>query len=103
MVLHYQEYGDKSAPLMLFLHGGGVSGWMWDKQIQYFTHYHCIVPILPEHGLNNDGIPFSIKGSAEELITINRRKSKRKGSNSHWLFFRFSSNHSTVKYETRFN
>ena len=52
--MHYKEYGDKNASLMLFLHGGGVSGWMWDKQIQYFTHYHCIVPDLPEQGLSND-------------------------------------------------
>lgn len=65
MSLHYQEYGDKSAPLMLFIHGGGVSDWMWDKQIQYFTHYHCVVPLLPEHGLNNDKVKFTIKGSAQ--------------------------------------
>ena len=78
MALHYQEYGDKSASLMLFLHGGGVSDWMWDKQIQYFTHYHCMVPILPEHGLNNDGINFSIKGSAEELIKLIEEKARGK-------------------------
>ncbi len=70
MVLHYKEYGDKSAPLMLFLHGGGVSSWMWDKQIQYFTHYHCVAPDLPEHGLNNHEVNFSIEGSAEELIKL---------------------------------
>ncbi|RHW35858.1 alpha/beta hydrolase [Lysinibacillus yapensis] len=74
MTLRYQEYGDRSAPLMLFLHGGGVSGWMWDKQIQYFNHYHCIVPDLPEHGLNNNEINFSIKGSAEELIKLIEEK-----------------------------
>jgi pimeloyl-ACP methyl ester carboxylesterase len=78
LALHYQEYGDKSAPLMLFLHGGGVSDWMWDKQIQYFTHYHCMVPILPEHGLNNDEINFSIKGSAEELIKLIEEKARGK-------------------------
>ncbi|PEA54270.1 alpha/beta hydrolase [Bacillus pseudomycoides] len=78
MALHYQEYGDKSASLMLFLHGGGVSSWMWDKQIQYFTHYHCIVPDLPEHGLNNYEIIFSIKGSAEELIKLIEEKARGK-------------------------
>lgn len=26
LVIHYLEYGDKNAPLMVFLHGGGVSG-----------------------------------------------------------------------------
>ena len=74
MAIQYQEYGDQSAPLIMFLHGGGVSDWMWDQQIHYFTHYHCIVPILPEHGLNHDGTPFSIKGSAEELISLIEEK-----------------------------
>ncbi|MFC7684844.1 alpha/beta fold hydrolase [Ureibacillus sp. GCM10028918] len=70
MAILYKEYGDKSAELMVFLHGGGVSDWMWDQQIQYFTNYHCIVPILPEHGINNNVINFSIKGSAEEVIRL---------------------------------
>ena len=103
MVLQYQEYGDKSAPLMMFLHGGGVSDWMWDQQIHYFTKYHCIVPILSEHGVNHDGTPFSIEGSAEELIPLIEEKAGGEGSYSHWFFFRFSSHHSTIKHETRFN
>ena len=78
MALRYQEYGDYSAPLMMFLHGGGVSDWMWDQQIQYFTNYHCIVPILPEHGQNHDGTPFSIKGSAEKLIPLIEEKAGEK-------------------------
>jgi pimeloyl-ACP methyl ester carboxylesterase len=75
LALDYKEYGDKNAPLMLLLHGGGVSGWMWDSQIQYFTHYHCIVPNLPEHGLNHDESNFSIKDSAEDLIKLIEEKS----------------------------
>lgn len=50
MSLYYQEYGDKNASLIVFLHGGGVSNWMWDKQIQYFSHYHCVAIDLPEQG-----------------------------------------------------
>jgi pimeloyl-ACP methyl ester carboxylesterase len=78
LALYFQEHGDKNAPLMLFLHGGGVSGWMWDKQVQYFKHYYCIVPDLPQHGQNKDGSPFSIKSSAEELITLIEEKAKGK-------------------------
>lgn len=78
MPLHYQEYGDKSSSLMLFLHGGGVGGWMWDKQIQYFSHYHCIVPDLPEHGSNPHETNFSIKGSAVELINLIEEKADGK-------------------------
>lgn len=42
MVLQYKEFGDSSSPLMVFIHGGGVSGWMWDKQIKHFTNFHCL-------------------------------------------------------------
>lgn len=78
LALHFTEFGDKSKPLMIFLHGGGVGNWMWDKQIQYFTHYHCVVPILPEHGIKNDEVKFSIKHSAEELIKLIEEKAEGK-------------------------
>ncbi|WP_338472478.1 alpha/beta hydrolase [Niallia sp. XMNu-256] len=67
MKLSYQEYGDKNAPLIVFLHGGGVSSWMWDKQIQYFRHYHCIAIDLPEQGESKNTENFSIQLSAEKV------------------------------------
>lgn len=70
MTLYYQEHGDIDGDVMLFLHGGGVSGWMWDKQIQYFTNFHCIVPDLPQQGLSKQEIGFTIKSSAEQLIEL---------------------------------
>ncbi|WP_225230600.1 alpha/beta fold hydrolase [Cytobacillus stercorigallinarum] len=76
--MKFSEYGDKSASLIVFLHGGGVSGWMWDKQIQHFPHYHCIVPDLPEHGLHSDDIKFTIKGSAELVINLIEQKASGK-------------------------
>ena len=54
---------------------------MWDKQIQYFTQYHCIVPNLPEHGLDNNEIHFSIKRSAEEIIKLIEEKASGKKVN----------------------
>ncbi|MCC3356057.1 alpha/beta fold hydrolase [Bacillus sp. REN16] len=77
MNLHYQEYGDTSAPLMVFLHGGGVSGWMWDKQVHYFSHFHCLVPDLPGHG-KSIAIPFSIENSAERVVNLIEEKSNGK-------------------------
>lgn len=69
MRLHYNESGNLEAPLMVFLHGGGVGGWMWDKQVEYFNHYHCLVPDLPGHGASS-GIPFSVHHCAEEILAL---------------------------------
>lgn len=64
----YREFGDKNGPLLVFLHAGGVGGWMWEEQVRYFQKgFHCVVPDLPEHGVNVGSQPFSIKGCAEEV------------------------------------
>src|SRR5690625_1814292 len=55
---------------MVFLHGGGVSSWMWDKQIQYFNKYHCITVDLPEQGKSNRMGTFSIRYSAEKIVAL---------------------------------
>jgi len=78
MSLHYGEYGDPKGDLIMFLHGGGVSGWMWDKQVQYFTNFHCVVPDLPQQGLSKQHHPFTIHNSAEQLITLIEEKAKGK-------------------------
>jgi len=70
LTLRYQEYGNKDASLIVFLHGGGVSSWMWDKQVQYLTDYHCVTLDLPEQGLNVDKGKFSIKYSACKIIEL---------------------------------
>lgn len=68
MVLPYCEFGDKNGPLLVFLHAGGVSGWMWEEQVRYFQKgFHCVVPDLPEHGVNPGSQPFTIRGCAEEV------------------------------------
>ncbi|RUL53546.1 alpha/beta hydrolase [Lysinibacillus antri] len=73
-MLYYQEFGNQNAPLIVFLHGGGVSGWMWEKQVQYFQNYYCIVPDLPEQGKSAGEGPFSIQKSAEQINQLIRQK-----------------------------
>lgn len=70
LTLHYQEYGDQDAPLMIFLHGGGVSSWMWDRQVDYFTKYHCVTVDLPEQGKSSQDTEFSINTSATKVIEL---------------------------------
>lgn len=78
MVLQYKEFEDSSSPLMVFIHGGGVSGWMWDKQIKHFTNFHCLVPDLPEQGENRSKDHFSINFSAEKIIELIEEKGQGK-------------------------
>ena len=66
------ECGEKNHPLLVFIHGGGVSGWMWKNQLEHFKDYHCLAVDLPEHG-NSDG-EFSIAGSAEQINQLIRQK-----------------------------
>ena len=78
MTLYYTETGDPKAPLIVFLHGGGVSGWMWKKQVDYFSHYHCLIPDLPEQGRSGDNVTFSIQRCAEQIIELMGEKGKDK-------------------------
>jgi hypothetical protein len=42
--LRITESGAEHPQLLIFIHGGGVSGWMWEEQISDFQrfHYPCI-------------------------------------------------------------
>lgn len=76
-MIHYEEFGDLKTSLIVFIHGGGVSGWMWHKQIEYFTSYHCLVPDLPGQGKSKN-TEFTIKYSATEIIKLIEEKGKGK-------------------------
>ncbi|XID94164.1 alpha/beta fold hydrolase [Paenibacillaceae bacterium WGS1546] len=65
-----RENGNNNAPLILFLHGGGVSGWMWEQQMRDFAAYRCLAPDLPGHGSKHADVGFSIQRSAEEYIRL---------------------------------
>ncbi|PCK23296.1 peptidase [Bacillus pumilus] len=57
-------------PIMIFLHGGGVSSWMWQEQIEMFKEtYDCYIPDLVGHGTRANEQPFSMRESAREVIS----------------------------------
>ena len=73
--LAYQEVGDPSKPTIVFLHGGGLAGWMWDQQIAILSEsYHCLVPDLPEHGASMAMKPFTMRYAAELVSTHIKEK-----------------------------
>lgn len=74
MALYVQESGPADAPTIVFLHGGGGAGWMWQPQIDQLGDYHCLVPDLPEQGRSVDEKPFTIQGSAERIAELIRTR-----------------------------
>lgn len=51
--LYFESSGPETAPSIVFLHGGGVGGWMWRAVVNNIqSDFHCLVPDLPEQGHN---------------------------------------------------
>jgi pimeloyl-ACP methyl ester carboxylesterase len=68
MELFINESGELQAPALVFLHGSGVAGWMWESQMIYFRDYRVIVPDLPGHG-RSEAVPFlSIHNAALKVM-----------------------------------
>lgn len=74
MDLYYKETCKNNDESIIFLHGEGTAGWVWDKQLEAFSDYHCIVPDLPGHGKSAEIKPFSIQRTANMIIDIIRKK-----------------------------
>ena len=70
MSMYFEERGNKGAPSIVFIHGGGIGGWMWEKQLDEFKDYHCIIPHLPEHGKSIDEKPISITDCASRIAEL---------------------------------
>lgn len=73
--LSVRECGPDHASTICFLHGGGVSGWMWRPQIAALQNiYHCLIPDLPEHGLSAEVGPFTISDAASRIAELIRER-----------------------------
>lgn len=73
--MYVKEQGNKQGEILVFIHGGGISGWMCDKQMEHFNDYYCLVPDLPEHGKSINEGPISIKGCANLIVDLIEKKS----------------------------
>jgi pimeloyl-ACP methyl ester carboxylesterase len=74
--LYSDSFGPIDAPTIVFLHGGGVGGWMWQPVIKYLPDYRCLTPDQPEHGRNRRIMPFSMELSAEKVAELIRAKTQ---------------------------
>lgn len=62
------EYGDKHAPAVLLLHGGGLSWWNFREAAEILkSKYHVILPILNGHA-GSDMNFTSIEENASEIL-----------------------------------
>lgn len=76
MGLYTKETGKNNDETIIFIHGEGTAGWIWDKQVEAFKDYHCIVPDLPGHGKSAGVKPFTIPSAADMIIDIIKNKAK---------------------------
>lgn len=75
--LYFESYGEQNPRTIVFLHGGGLAGWMWREQVKALQgSFHCLVPDLPEQGQNvlTDKTPFSIETASDRIIAFIRNQ-----------------------------
>jgi pimeloyl-ACP methyl ester carboxylesterase len=70
--LYCHKAGAITSPAIVFLHGGGLSGRMWQPQIEHLSEFHCLVPDLPEHGRSAARRPFTLARAAADVATLIR-------------------------------
>ena len=72
---YFKESGNEKKESIVFLHGGGVSGWMWQGVIDILAkEYHCLAPDLPEQGGSADVAPFTHALAAENVAELIRAR-----------------------------
>ena len=68
--MKYKEYGNKNAPTIILLHGGGLSWWNYRETAELLKHdYHIILPIIDGHA-GSDRRFTSIEKNAKEIISF---------------------------------
>ena len=72
--LSFKSSGAADAKTILFLHGGGTPGWMWDPVVARMQDFHCLVPDLPEHGGSMDIRPFTMELAADLAVDLVRKQ-----------------------------
>ncbi len=70
--LYFRENDSKGADAIVFIHGGGISGRMWQADLQALSEYHCLAPDLPGHGQSADIRPFALENSVAGLADLIR-------------------------------
>jgi pimeloyl-ACP methyl ester carboxylesterase len=70
MSLYAHETGTPGEPSIVFLHGVGTSGWMWEKQMAALADFHCLNVDLPGHGKSNREAWVSLANTAHQIAML---------------------------------
>jgi pimeloyl-ACP methyl ester carboxylesterase len=73
MPLYVHQAGRADAASIVFLHGLGLSGAIWQPQFQRLPDYQCLAPDLPEHGKSADLGPFTLKEASKQVADLIRK------------------------------
>ncbi|NTV88811.1 MAG: alpha/beta hydrolase [Clostridiales bacterium] len=64
----FKEYGDSNLPVMILLHGGGLSDWSLSRVVEGLSEeYRLVTPVIDGHGEDGGNSFISIEDSAEKL------------------------------------
>jgi len=66
--MNVMEYGTKNRPVIVLLHGGGLSWWNFREQAERLSqNYRVLLPILDGHGDSDEGF-HSIEENARRIL-----------------------------------
>jgi len=75
MFIH--ESGSIDKPAIIFLHGNGAHGGMWQAHFDALVpHYHCIAPDFPGYGASQTQAWSSLEETAKAIMTLIRTRTK---------------------------
>jgi pimeloyl-ACP methyl ester carboxylesterase len=74
MSLYVSEGRTPGAPSVVFLHGIGTSGWMWERQVAALAEFHCLTVDLPGHGKSNHVPWVSLADTTGQVAALIRAR-----------------------------
>lgn len=79
MSLYVNESGAAGAPSVVFLHGAGTSGWIWQEQARALgDSFHCLNVDLPGHGKSSAVAWVSLADTAQQVAAIIRERATQR-------------------------
>jgi len=64
------DSGPKDAQCIVLVHGAGMAGWMWKKQLNILASSRFIAVDLPDHGIDRTTPFMSVESAADELAAL---------------------------------